>query len=357
MRPLATVSVVADEAVLTPAIVRLPGRYPGPLRALVRRLIAALVLVLAVVTAIYSDRDGYRDINGDGLSLLDAFYYAVVTLSTTGYGDITPASESARLVNILVIAPARVAFLIILVGTTLEVLTERYRDNIRLTRWRKQVKDHVIVCGYGTKGRSAVSALLEDGIPKDRIVVVEKDPLVARQATAAGLAVVEGSATRSAVLIDAEVQRAKAVIVAAHSDEAAVLITLTARQLTSGRVRIVTAAREAENAPLLKQSGAHQVIVSAATAGRLLGLSTTAPPIIDVVEDLLTPGEGMALAIRSVTRAELGKTPKQLDDVVIALVRRGRVMQLNRPDAALLEAGDLVVYVRNDSRSDAAVPT
>ena len=122
---------------------------------------------------IYPDRDGYRDVNEDGLTLLDCFYYAVVSLSTTGYGDITPATPDARLVNILMITPARVLFLIILVGTTLEVLTDQYRNSLRVSRWRRKLKDHVIICGYGTKGRAAVGALLETGYDKSRIVVVE----------------------------------------------------------------------------------------------------------------------------------------------------------------------------------------
>ena len=88
--------------------------------------------------------------------------------------------------NILVITPARVIFLIVLVGTTLEVLTEQYRTSRRLARWRRTVKDHVIVCGYGTKGRSAVSALLENGLDKSRIVVVERNGAALRQATSAG---------------------------------------------------------------------------------------------------------------------------------------------------------------------------
>lgn len=342
---------------LTPATVHLPRRYAGPLRALGLRLIVALSLVFVIVTVVYSDREGYRDVNEDGISLLDAFYYAVVTLSTTGYGDITPVSPTARFVNVVIITPARVMFLIILVGTTLEVLTEQYRTNIRLTRWRKRMKDHIVVCGYGTKGRSAVNALLESGVDKEHILVVERDPAAIRQATAAGLVAIEGSATRAAILTEAHVQRAKAVIVAAHSDEAAVLIALTARQLTKGKVRIVAAAREAENAPLLKQSGAHQVIVSSATAGRLLGMSTSAPPIIDVVEDLLTPGEGMALAVRSATRDELGKSPRDLDDVVIAMVRRGRVVQLGDRDTDKLEVGDMVVYVRDDRPQPSSLPS
>jgi voltage-gated potassium channel len=201
-------------------VIRLPLVRQGPLRALAVRLVAAIVLVLLTVGVIYVDRDGYRDVNEDGLTLLDSFYYAVVSLSTTGYGDITPVTPEARLVNILFITPARVLFLIILVGTTLEVLTDQYRNSLRVTRWRRKLKDHVIVCGYGTKGRAAVSALLETGYDKSRIVIVENRDEALRQAAANGLVAIEGNATRSAVLNEADVKNAKSVIIATDSDEA-----------------------------------------------------------------------------------------------------------------------------------------
>ncbi|HLT11033.1 MAG TPA: potassium channel family protein [Micromonosporaceae bacterium] len=330
-------------------MIHLPGgAVQDPLRAIGRRVLAAVGLIVLVAFAVYLDRDGYRDVNGDGITLLDSFYYAVVSLSTTGYGDIAPASQPARFLNIVLITPARILFLIILVGTTLQVLTEQYRTNARLMRWRRTVKDHVIVCGYGTKGRSAVKALLENGLDRSQVVVVEPNPAAARQAAADGLVCVEGSATRSSVLTEAHVKKAKTVIIATNTDESAVLITLTTRQLTSGQVRIVAATREAENVPLLKQSGAHHVIVSSATAGRLMGLSTSAPPLIDVVEDLLTPGAGMALAMRSATRDEVGASPRDLSNVVIALVRRGQVLSLGQPEAQTIQTGDMVVYVRDD---------
>lgn len=337
-------------------MIHFPAQRRGPLGALSLRLLAALALVFAVVAVVWIDRDGYHDINEDGLTLLDCFYYAVVSLSTTGYGDITPAAPSARLVNVLFVTPARVLFLIILVGTTLEVLTEQYRTGRRLSRWRRTVKDHVIICGYGTKGRSAVSALLENGMNKSRIVVVERNGTALRQATSAGLVAIEGSATRSSVLEQAHVRTAKAVIIATDSDDASVLVALTVRQLTAGQVRIIAAAREAENAPLLKQSGAHHVIVSSATAGRLLGLSTSAPPLIDVVEDLLTPGQGMALAMRSAERDEVGRCPRELDSLVIALVRRGKVVTLNDKAGAVIETGDMLVHVRDDRPTSHVLP-
>ena len=109
---------------------------------------------------------------------------------------------------------------------------------------------------------------------------------------------------------------------------------------------------EAENEKLLKQSGAHHVIVSSATAGRLLGVSTSAPPLIDVVEDLLTPGQGMALAMRSAERSEVGLPPRKLETLVIALVRRGKVVSLSEPAALQIETGDMLVYVRDDRASN-----
>ncbi len=337
-------------------MIRLPALARNPLQAIGTRLIAAVGLILFIVTVVYLDRDGYRDGNGDGLTLLDCFYYTVVSLSTTGYGDITPVTPEARLINVLLITPARVLFLIILVGTTLQVLTEQYRDSVRLARWRKKLNNHIIVCGYGTKGRSAVRALIENGTDRKAIIVVEPDKNAARQALSDGLVVIEDSSTSSAVLTQAHVRDAQAVIIATNSDEAAVLITLTVRQLTGGKVRIIAAAREDENAPLLKQSGAHHVVVSSSNAGRLLGLSTSAPPLIDVVEDLLTPGTGMALAMRSALRAEVGQLTKDLSEVVIAVYRRGQIESAAGPVPLTVETGDMLIYIK-DSRSGDHVPT
>ena len=71
-------------------MIHFPAQRRGPLSALSLRLAAALGLVLLTVAVVYLDRSGYRDVDESGLTLLDCFYYAMVTLSTTGYGDITP---------------------------------------------------------------------------------------------------------------------------------------------------------------------------------------------------------------------------------------------------------------------------
>lgn len=334
-------------------VVRMPvGTAGGPIRAITKRVVGALLALTAAVALVYLDRDGYRDVNEDGLSLLDAVYYATVSLSTTGYGDITPVSSTARLVNVLVITPLRVLFLIVLVGTTLEVLTERSRQALRIQRWRSKVSDHVVVVGYGTKGRSAVAALLGDGAPPESIVVVDSDPASLDDAASLGLVTVHGSGTRSEVLRLAGVARARSVIVATNRDDTAVLVTLTARELAP-RADIVASVREAENVHLLRQSGASSVVVSSETAGRLLGIATTTPSVVAMIEDLLTPDAGFAIAERDIEPAEVGGSPRHLSDIVLGVVRHGRLYRVDSPDVDAIEPRDRLLYIKKVTIAEA----
>lgn len=316
------------------------------MRAVLRRVGVALVLLIAVVAAVYLDRDGYRDTAGGTLSLLDCFYYATVSVSTTGYGDITPVSASARLVNTVFITPVRVLFLIVLVGTTLEVLAERTRDDWRKSRWRTRVRDHIVVAGYGTKGRSAIKTLLSTGVERESIVVVDPDPRAVADAAEAGFVGIVGDATRSAVLKQAAVQRAREIVVASNRDDTAVLITLTARQLNP-RAGIQASVRESENVPLLRQSGADHVVTSSEAAGRLLGVSTSQPHISQVIEDLLDQGSGLDLVERDILPGEVGGPIGATRQPALALVRDGRTLPYDDSACAELRTGDRLIVARS----------
>ncbi|MGY1707415.1 potassium channel family protein [Geodermatophilus sp. SYSU D00697] len=326
--------------------VRLAHEETSPIRQVARRLaIAALVLLLTVVL-VYADRRSYRDAIDGGVSLLDAFYYATVTLSTTGYGDITPVTEGARLFNALVITPLRVLFLIVLIGTTLEALTARSREELRVRRFTSRVRRHVVVCGYGTKGRNAVRALRQTGTPPDQVVVVDADPRAIEEANAAGYTGVVGDAGRGDVLARASVRRARAVVVAVDRDDAAVLITLTARRLNP-EGRISTSVREEANASLLRQSGADTVLTTSATSGRLLGLAPDNPRVVAAMEDLLEHGVGLDLHERPPTAEEVGQDPRQSPDVVLSVVRDGGRLRFDDPQLGTVRRGDLLVVVRS----------
>jgi voltage-gated potassium channel len=327
-------------------VLRIPESHIGPVRAISRRVAISLLALLIAVITVYLGRDGYTDVRGNRLSFLDCLYFATVSLTTTGYGDITPYTEFARLINILIITPLRILFLVVLVGTTLQVLTERSRQGWKIQRWRSRVRNHIVVVGYGTKGKTAVAAMLSDGVAAGNVVVVDADQVPLDHAATAGLVTVHGDATRADVLRLAGAQHASSIVVATRRDDTAVLVTLTAREIAP-KAKIVASIREAENQHLLQQSGADSVVVSSETAGRLLGIATTTPSVVEMIEDLLTPEAGFTIAERDVEQTEVGGSPRHLSDIVLGVVRDGRLLRVDAPEVDAIEARDRLLYVRN----------
>nr|WP_229856614.1 potassium channel family protein [Nocardioides flavus (ex Wang et al. 2016)] len=327
--------------------VSLPEQIRSPWWELGRRVLMALSILVGTVLLVYFDREGYRDGNDptNTISWIDAIYYTTVTLSTTGYGDISPVSDQARLVNAFVITPARIAFLVLLIGTTLEVLASQGREMFRVSRWRKKMDQHVVVVGYGTKGRSAIETLLNNGYVRDSIVVVDPSPVAVADGNRDQLVVIAGDATRRGVLRQAGVDKATHVIITTDRDDSNVLVTLTVRQLNPD-AWIVAAVREHENVPLMRQSGANSVITSSDAVGRLLGLSSMSPELGSVMEDLMTYGEGLEVAERDLLVSEVGTQPQRLPDQVIAVVRDEKVYRYFDPVVSLLARGDRLIVIR-----------
>ncbi|MBW0017638.1 MAG: potassium channel family protein [Mycobacterium sp.] len=339
-------TLTAQPGHLLVGVLRIPEDHASPIRVISRRVAIALVVLFGAAVIVYLDRGGYRDVRGQPLTFLDSLYYAAVSLSTTGYGDITALSESSRLINIVVMTPLRITFLAVLVGTTLEVLSERSRQAWKIQRWRSRVRNHTVVIGYGTKGKTAIAAVVGDEAAGGEIVVVDTDRAALDRAATAGLVTVHGDATKADVLRLAGAQHASSIIVAANRDDTAVLVTLTAREL-SPKAKIVASIREAENQHLLQQSGADSVVVSSETAGRLLGLATTTPSVVEMIEDLLTPDAGLAIVEREVEQTEIGGSPRHLRDVVLGVVRDGRLLRVGAPEVDAIEASDRLLYIRD----------
>ena len=83
------------------------------------------------------------------------------------------------------------------------------------------------------------------------------------------------------------------------------------------------------------------------TAGRLLGLATTTPSVVEMIEDLLTPDTGLAIAEREVEPTEIGGSPRHLSDIVLGVVRDGHLLRIGAPAKVdAVEATDRLLYIR-----------
>lgn len=217
------------------------------------------------------------------------------------------------------------------------------------------MNQHTIICGYGSKGRSATRTLISKDTKPEQIVVIDGDGSARARAVEDGLSAIDGDASTQEALAQAEVAQARSVIVAVDRDDTAILITLTARELNPATT-IVASVREEENVHLLHQSGANGVITSSAAAGRLLGLSSDTPQVTEVFEDILTVGEGLDIRERTIGSGEEASALPHIHEImVLGVVRDGTLIRFDDPRIGELRPGDRVIELRGGKAAAAAV--
>lgn len=201
------------------------------------------------------------------------------------------------------------------------------------------MNNHYVICGFGATGHSAAADLMRRGVDPSEIVAVDVNQDVVDQAGHDGFVAVQGDASVQAVLRQAAIGRAKAVIIAPNRDDTAVLVTLTAREMNP-TAHIVAGVKEQENMHLFLQGGANEVIDATAAVGRMLGLGTYAPGAVRVLDDLLDAGKGLELAeVDSDGTVPPGAT-------LVAVIREGRRQPVAQVDQASLRPGDRLVVLR-----------
>jgi voltage-gated potassium channel len=317
----------------------------GPLTTLAIRAGAVLLLVGIALGGHWIDRAGLRDNSDGAVSFLDIVYFTVITVTTVGYGDIVPVSTTARMFDTFVVTPIRIFVFLIFLGSAYSFMLRQGWERWRMGLIRRELKDHVIVCGYGRSGTAAVAELLERGHEPGQIVVVDGRADRLRQAEELGVATVEGDATHNRVLSIAKVEAAAQVIVSPGRDDTAVLIVLTIRRLAP-HAGIAVAIAAIENELLARDAGATIIVNPVSFGGQLLAQCTAGPHIADYLADLVTRGGRVELRERAVRPDEIGRPVREIGDgQVLRLYRGDRAIGVWEPEAMALAAGDMVIEV------------
>ena len=310
------------------------------------RLGAAFALIMFVVMIHWFDRAGLKDTHDGSISFLDVVYFTMISITTTGFGDIAPVSDRSRLIEAVIVTPIRIAVLFIFVGTAYNFIIKRTWERWRMAQIQKNLTDHIIVLGFGISGSEAVAELIARGTEPGRIVVL--DPNEGRLAIAAGLGcnVMAADATRDATLLDVRIGSASAVLVSAGRDDTSILITLTARHLAPD-IPISTVVRAVDNEALARQAGASTVINPVRFTGLLLAGSAHGTHVADYLTDLASIEGRVQLVERDVLPDEVGQP-------LSALSTGGRGLRINRKGKAIgfwddaarvLQAGDVIVEI------------
>jgi voltage-gated potassium channel len=311
------------------------------------RIGAALALVFVVVLIHWWDREGLVDNHDGNVSFLDVVYFTMISITTTGFGDIAPISPRARMVEAIIVTPIRFAVIFIFVGAAYNFVIKRTWEKWRMSRIQQQLSGHVVVLGFGVSGSEAVVELIERGTDPREIVVMDCDEERLEVAAELGCNVIEADATRDEALEAVHIAEARHVLVSAGRDDASILIVLTVRHLAP-RVPISMVVRAADNELLAKQAGADNVINPVRFTGLLLAGSAQGAHIADYLADLASVTGRVQLVERKVLPEEVGKSLNQLagGGHGLRVYRDGVAYGFWEDAVDELRAGDIVVEIK-----------
>jgi len=310
------------------------------------RLFAALFLIFIVVMIHWADRNGLVDSVDGEVSFLDVVYFTMISITTTGFGDIYPVSDSARLIEAAIVTPIRFAVFFIFVGTAYNFIIKRSWEKWRMNRIQETLSDHVVVLGYGVSGSQSVEELIERGTSARCIVVVDPDENRLNDAEKLGVNVMCADATRDETLKAVRIQEAQSILVSAGRDDTSILIVLTVRHLAP-RVPISVVVRANDNELLARQAGANNVINPVRFTGLLLAGSAKGAHIADYLADLASVSGRVQLVERVISDAERGCAISELSTGGrgLRIYRNGRAIGFWEEECQNLQDGDVIVEI------------
>jgi voltage-gated potassium channel len=316
------------------------------------RIGAVLGLLSFAILVHWYEREGLRD-NLDGeVSFVDVIYFTMISITTTGYGDIVPIEPHTRMFDALVVTPIRIFFVLLFVGTAYQLVLRRSWEKWRMARLQNKLSNHIIIAGFGTSGSEALDELLARGVSSSDIVVIDplQEPL--ERAEALGCMVLEGDATRDKTLEAVRVHSARSMIVSGGRDDTTILITLTARHLAP-KLRISAAVRAEDNEVLARQAGATTVINPVSFAGLLLAGSTQGEHIADYLADLASQHGRVRLHEWTIEPDKVGKSLQEAAfGVGLRIYRDGKPFGFWEPETESLEPGDCIVEILPTRRAE-----
>ena len=274
--------------------------------------IAALVLTGSSLVIIFE-----QDANAQFQAMSDAVWWAVVTMTTVGYGDKVPVTTGGRLIGMAVM----------FFGMTLISLFTATVSSIFVARKIKEgrglddikLKDHLVICGWNFNGEQVLRNLLRDRDKTGAVVLINQLPEetvseIIDSFSGLKIKYVRGDFTKESVLARANIKSARAVIIlpdvvsglSANTDERTILATLSIKALNA-KVKVYAHIVNRENLSHLRKAQADGILISDAYAGYLLSSHVLTPGIPQAVDLLFSDDASHRLFRYDLPESEVGK--------------------------------------------------
>lgn len=284
----------------------------------------------------------------EGLSVFDAFYFTVETITTVGYGDIDIHTLAGRVFLIfLMFCGAAVIFYIFGLAMTFFIEGQFFNlhGRIKMKRQIDRLFNHIIVCGAGRVGIQVVNSLLEE---KAEFVVIEQNEELVKQLACRGILVIIGNAVNDETLTSAGIKRAKGLVTTLPDDSENVYVTLTAKELNP-QIEVVARTNSPDSETKLLRAGADKVVSPASLGGKRMAMFILNPACVEYFDFIVKNSDFKILEI--VINSNSVLVNKKIAEVeflrnkkitLLAIVRNKQVLNILKTEETL-QANDILI--------------
>jgi len=243
---------------------------------ILRRLLTAVILMLSSILA---GTVGYVLI--ENYPWFDAYYMAVITLASVGFGEVHPLSVPGKVFTTFLIL-FNVGLFAYAISTITGLFAEggfhRLIYDFRMNKHIENIQKHTIVCGFGRHAIEVTQELTKQNLP---FVVVENTPSkIDFLRSETNYLFVEGDATLDETLAEAGIQRAAAIVITLPDDADNLFITLSARQINPA-LRIISRANGVADEIKIRRAGADHTVIPERIGGFYMANLVNQPDLVE----------------------------------------------------------------------------
>ena len=312
-----------------------------------QRILRVIILLLGVIIA---GTIGYIAI--ERWSFLDALFMTVITISTVGYEEVHPLSNGGRIFSSALIVGGVGVVLYSATAVVQYIIEGHFSDTFGRRRMKEkieQLKEHIILCGYGRVGQEVARVFESEGVA---FVIIDENEETIAKATENGYLSLHGEATNDDILEEAGIQKAKGLVTALDSDADNLYLTLSAKAMRP-ELFVVARGSNEESETKVKRAGADRIILPYRIGGRRMALLTLRPLVVDFIDTTMHSREGELVLenVKVTSESPLaGITVKEGLGccgamAILAVRKKDDKLIPNPPEDALLEVDDEMVII------------
>lgn len=303
----------------------------------------------SVLVVIIFGTVGYETI--EGWDWFDSLYMTIITLSTIGYQEVHPLSDSGRFFTIILVLLGLGIVSVVLTTVAHKIIQQEVTwlfKRSKVDRIIRRMKGHTIICGYGRLTRIVAQALSASG---QQLIIIEADEHRCVEAEQDGFLVLHGDATQEETLRKAGVAAAKQLVSLLPKDSDNLYVILSSKEMNPG-LFIFSRAEDDIGEKRLKKAGAARIVSPYRIGGQKIADGLLRPYVTDFI-DLAGSASGHALQLEEILiPANSPLNGRMLKDsglrqktniIVAAIISKEGEMQFNPSGDTIIEAGSTLI--------------